>query len=202
MIDSTGISQSYTFEDTTPDFVVLYGTVAIVLFQTDGTWHFDGFALSYTAEEEIDATLKHYEDHAIIGIENKTTLKFPESGVYQNSELSVLTVMGKNIHIGQYIDWHMDVDVRSVQLEVGSDGQCRDKIHIYQIVTPDLPPEQPKLNHFRRYTPSEGMCQWTDIPGDLIQGYGIVVILATDEQGTTSGLGLDAWQLPQLPKSI
>ncbi|ODM68289.1 hypothetical protein Ocin01_20202, partial [Orchesella cincta] len=33
MIDSTGISQSYTFEDTTPDFVVLYGTVAVVLFR-------------------------------------------------------------------------------------------------------------------------------------------------------------------------
>ncbi|ODM97638.1 CUB domain-containing protein 2 [Orchesella cincta] len=197
MIDSTGISQSYTFQETDPEFVILYGSVAVVLFNSNDYVNRDGFALSFTAEEEIDDTFSYYEDLSVTAIENKTTLKFPASGSYRESELSTFTVMGANRKPGQYLDWAIDVDIRSVQLEVGTDGQCRDKIHIYQIINPEVAsPVDPMLNHMRRYTPPEGMCQWTDISGELIRGYGILAILTTDESGTGSGLGLDAWQLP------
>jgi len=130
---------------------VLNGTVAFVLFATDNSNVGTGFSLSFTAEESYDASVLYYEDqNNIIDYADRNVTRLPASGMYRNFELSTVAFMRRDSLAVEYVA----MNVTSVDLEVGTDGECKDKVHLYHIKNPDNPP--PHLNHFHRYTPAEG----------------------------------------------
>ncbi|ODM89835.1 Ovochymase-2 [Orchesella cincta] len=186
--NSSGIQQSYAFYEpvASPESVVLDGTVATVLFQSDYSNVREGFSLSFEAEEGFDNSLLYYEDqNTVVNRDNNVTTRFPEIGLYRNLELSTISYMIENVNSG-----YLAMSLLSMNLETGTDGQCNDKIHIYHVKDPSSSP--PHLNHVSRYTPVEGICLTTDIPipeTNVAQGF--IVVLATNAQGRAEGVELE-----------
>ncbi|CAL8083971.1 unnamed protein product [Orchesella dallaii] len=185
-LNSTGVRNKHVFSLPVPDFVLLEGTVALVLFQTDYSNVGTGFSLSFTVDDGFDNSLLYFEDqHRIVEEADGETFRFPENGLYRNLELSTLTF----IQPMYTAPLTMDMNITSLDLEVGMDGQCRDKLHAYMLQESDTIPQ---TNHIVRVTPEEGICQTTDLnPGaSFVRSYGIILILATDQEGRSNGFEL------------
>ncbi|CAL8112172.1 unnamed protein product [Orchesella dallaii] len=188
-INSTGIQDSHYFDQpvTSPVSVVLNGTVAFVLFQSDYSNTGRGMSLEFSAEEGFESGILYYEDrNTVVDAENPVTTRFPESGLYRNLELSTLVYMSRYITLES-----VRMNITSLDLQVGTDGSCADKLHLYHVRDPTVSP--PHNNHLSRYTPVEGICQMSDvvIPDPSNVGQGIILILATDEQSRANGIEVE-----------
>ncbi|ODM95689.1 CUB and sushi domain-containing protein 1 [Orchesella cincta] len=181
--NGSGIRDSFVFT-VAPRTVTMVGTVTLVLFTSNLANEGTGFSLSYAVEAEYDNSLLYYEDqHRIMDVVGGDLVRFPESGLYRNLELSTLTFIRPHFNPYETID----MNITSLELEAGVDGQCRDRLHVYVIKEPGT--VEPNLNHFFRYTPEDGICQSTDLSPvtPFVRAYGIVLILATDQQGRGNG---------------
>ncbi|ODM97641.1 CUB domain-containing protein 2 [Orchesella cincta] len=167
-------------------FAYSSSTVAFVFFQSDGANTGTGFKLRFRVGYDYDNSHVYHEDQSIV-VENRTVARLPESGLIQNKELSTLSVIGQNPYSG--LDWSMNVNITTVDLEVDADGNCVDRLHLYQIV------QRPIFNHLKRYTPYIGICRLSELPSETITGIGLFAILTSGTNTSSkAGLALEAWQ--------
>ncbi|ODM89831.1 CUB and sushi domain-containing protein 1, partial [Orchesella cincta] len=189
--NASGIMGTHVFnapvDPDSPLYVVVEGTVAFILFQSDYSNVRHGFSLSFAVEDGFDNSLLYYEDkNTILEPRQEITTRFPEAGQYRNLELSTIAFMGKKSNLG-----YLQMNITSLDLEVGTDGDCNDKIHIYHVKDPETDP--PHYTHIARYTPVGGICQSTDLPypDPNNRATGIIIILATDVAGRGNGIELE-----------
>jgi len=136
---------------TQPISLTVSGTVAFVLFQSDSTTVGTGFSLSFTAGETYDTSVLYYEDqNNIIDNADRNVTRLPASGFYRSFDLSTVAFMRRNPNSPEQVE----MNITSLDLEVGTNGECKDKVHLYHIRDPNYSP--PIINHFVRYTPVGG----------------------------------------------
>ncbi|ODM89833.1 Cubilin [Orchesella cincta] len=183
--NADGLKDEHIFYNPTdsPVTVDVEGTVAFVLFQADYSNTGPGFSLNFVADEGYDTSFVYYEDHSsVVETGQYFTTRYPEAGLYRDLELSTISFMSKERNMG-----YLQMNLLSLDLEVGTDGQCKDKIHIYHIKDPVT--DYPHVSHLSRYTPDEGICQTTDMPSPDPENRatGFIIIVATDVQGRENG---------------
>ncbi|CAL8112168.1 unnamed protein product [Orchesella dallaii] len=188
-MNSTGVQGSHYFDQPvySPVSVVLEGTVAFVLFYSDYSRGGLGFSLEFAAEEGFDNNLLYFEDlNTIVDAANPVVTRFPATGLYRNLELSTLAYMQRDITVGR-----VGILFTSMDLQVGTDGRCTDKLHIFHIQEPGGAP--PRNKHLTRYSPEDGICQLTYLLNQETSNVaqGIILILATDEQGRANGIEVE-----------
>ncbi|ODM99091.1 CUB domain-containing protein 2 [Orchesella cincta] len=189
-INSDGVQDKHTFNSSEdlPKTIVLNGTVALVLFQSDYSTIGQGFSLRFIAEEVWDVNVWNFEDHhRVVDLANEEIIRFPETGYYKNLELSTLTFIRPKFN-----PLHMiEMSITSLELEVDTEnGKCLDKLHIYEIRQPTtaLPHEE----HLFRHTDTDGICElaFVNSSSPPVLATGFVFILATNRHGTFDGFEL------------
>ncbi|CAL8112176.1 unnamed protein product [Orchesella dallaii] len=193
-LNSSGIQESHVFLSTEnlPQTVILNGTVALILFQSDYDTNGKGFSLRYTAEEVWNTDIWNFEDkHRIVEEADGELIRFPSVGHYKNLELSTLTFIQPKY---SRIDM-IQMSLVSLELEVSAvdNTTCEDKLHVYEIREPTT--NLPHVNHFFRAenNPENGICELSYSNGSSPSSTatGIVLILSTNRFNTFNGFEVE-----------
>ncbi|CAL8097831.1 unnamed protein product [Orchesella dallaii] len=186
MVYSTGNLYEYTFPMHRPSEIIMNGTMAWVLFQSNSTGN--GFAFSFTAEPDFDNSILFYEDfNEVVSDAAIAHHRFPESGPYRNLEMSTFVFMRPTDRPESQIE----VNITSLLTETGEGSRCRDVIHVFRLLDYNSEDVFNPGAHITGLTPDAGICEITPSYPFYMKAHGILILFVSDQQGRSDGFELD-----------